>query len=68
MRWKHVVGRQEFAGYWEYVLDDAIFTAPVYPPGVWRLIGNDGKLMGWSPIRRVMAWESATRHAAIALT
>ena len=26
-----VVGRQEFAGYWEYVLDDAIFTAPAHP-------------------------------------
>jgi len=29
-----IVGRQEFAGYWEYVLDDAL------------LIGTDGKLMG----------------------
>ena len=26
-----VVGRQEFAGYWEYLLDDAIFTAPAHP-------------------------------------
>ena len=24
----HVVAKQEFAGYWEYVLDEAIFTAP----------------------------------------
>ena len=42
-----VVGRQEFAGYWEYVLDDAIFTAPAHPFwGGGGLIGNDGKLMG----------------------
>ena len=42
-----VVGRQEFAGYWEYVLDDAIFTAPAHPFwGGGGLIGGDGKLMG----------------------
>lgn len=42
-----VVGRQEFAGYWEYLLDDAIFTAPAHP--FWSgaaLIGTDGKLHG----------------------
>ena len=26
-----VVSRQEFAGYWEYLIDDAIFTAPAHP-------------------------------------
>jgi hypothetical protein len=42
-----VVGRQEFAGYWEYVLDDAIFTAPAHPFwGGGGLIGSDGKLDG----------------------
>jgi len=42
-----VVGRQEFAGYWEYLLDEAIFTAPAHP--FWSgapLIGQDGKLLG----------------------
>jgi S1-C subfamily serine protease len=42
-----IVGRQEFAGYWEYVLDDALFTAPAHP--VWGgagLIGSDGKVVG----------------------
>jgi S1-C subfamily serine protease len=42
-----VVGRQEYAGYWEYVIDDAIFTAPAHP--FWSgaaLIGADGKLYG----------------------
>ncbi len=42
-----VVGRQEFAGYWEYVLDEAIYTAPAHPFwGGCGLIGGDGKLMG----------------------
>jgi S1-C subfamily serine protease len=42
-----IVGRQEFAGYWEYVLDDALLTAPVHPFwGGCGLIGTDGKLMG----------------------
>jgi S1-C subfamily serine protease len=42
-----VVGRQEFAGYWEYVLDDAIFAAPAHPFwGGGALIGTDGKLLG----------------------
>ena len=42
-----LVGRQEFAGYWEYVLDDALFIAPAHPFwGGGGLIGTDGKLMG----------------------
>jgi S1-C subfamily serine protease len=42
-----VVGRQQFAGYWEYLLDDAIFTAPAHPFwGGGALIGADGKLLG----------------------
>jgi S1-C subfamily serine protease len=42
-----IVGRQEFAGYWEYVLDDAIFTAPAHPFwGGTALIGPAGDLLG----------------------
>ena len=42
-----IVGRQEFAGYWEYVLDDALFIGPAHPFwGGCGLIGTDGKLMG----------------------
>ena len=42
-----VVARQEFAGYWEYVLDRAIFTAPAHPFwGGAGLIGADGRLIG----------------------
>jgi len=42
-----IVGKQEFAGYWEYLLDEAIFTAPAHPFwGGAGLIGRDGKLLG----------------------
>jgi S1-C subfamily serine protease len=42
-----IVAKQEFAGYWEYVLDDAIFTAPAHPNwGGTALIGPDGDLLG----------------------
>lgn len=42
-----VVARQEFAGYWEYVLDDAIITAPAHPNwGGTALIGARGDLLG----------------------
>ena len=42
-----VIGTQEFAGYWEYLLEEAIFTAPAHP--LWGgagLIGRDGRLLG----------------------
>jgi len=42
-----IVARQEFAGYWEYVLDEAIFTAPAHPHwGGTALIGPGGDLLG----------------------
>jgi S1-C subfamily serine protease len=42
-----VVSRREFAGYWEYLLDDAIFTAPIYERfGGAALIDGEGKLVG----------------------
>lgn len=42
-----VASRREFAGYWEYLLDNAIFTVPAYP--LWggsALVGPDGALLG----------------------
>ena len=39
--------KREFAGYWEYVLDEALFTAPAHPE--WSgaaLVGEDGRLLG----------------------
>ena len=42
-----IAARQEFAGYWEYALDDAIFTAPAHPFwGGGGLISAEGKLVG----------------------
>jgi len=42
-----IVGRETFAGSWEYLLDDALFTAPAHPSwGGAGLIDRDGKLVG----------------------
>ena len=42
-----IVAKQEFAGYWEYVLDEAIFTAPAHPNwGGTAMIGPGGDLLG----------------------
>jgi serine protease Do len=42
-----VVAKREFAGNWEYLLDEAIFTAPPHP--AWSgaaLLDHEGKLVG----------------------
>ena len=42
-----IVARREFAGYWEYLVDNAIFTEPTYPD--WSgaaLFGPGGELLG----------------------
>ena len=42
-----VASRREFAGYWEYLLENAIFTVPAYP--LWggsALVDADGALLG----------------------
>ncbi len=42
-----ILDKREFAGYWEYVLDEAIFTAPAHPQwGGAALVGQDGRLLG----------------------
>ena len=42
-----VISRREFAGYWEYLLDDALFTSPPHPQwGGTALVGQDGRLLG----------------------
>ena len=41
-----VFAKREFAGYWEYLLDEALYTAPAHPQwGGSALIGADGKLL-----------------------
>ena len=42
-----IVAKREFAGYWEYVLNEAIFTAPAHPNwGGAALIDRFGRLAG----------------------
>lgn len=42
-----VVSRRDFAGWWEYLLENAIFTSPPQPHfGGAALVGGDGRLLG----------------------
>ena len=42
-----LIAKREFAGYWEYMLDEALFTAPAHPQwGGAALVGEDGRLIG----------------------
>lgn len=42
-----VIAKREFAGYWEYLIDEALFTAPAHPNwGGTACIGTDGRLIG----------------------
>ncbi len=42
-----IVAKQEFAGYWEYVVDEAIFTAPAHPHwGGTAVVNQAGELIG----------------------
>ncbi|WP_174301567.1 S1C family serine protease [Caulobacter sp. S45] len=47
-----LTNREPFAGYWEYLLDDALFTAPAHPH--WSgaaVIGPKGDLVGLGSLR-----------------
>src|SRR3954467_1633167 len=58
-----VVGKQEFAGYWEYVLDEAIFTAPAHPNwGGTAVIGPKGDLIGIGSLQLEQPRENGTEH------
>ena len=47
-----VVARQPFAGYWEYLIDEAVFTAPAHPFwGGAAMIGPKGDLCGIASLR-----------------
>lgn len=42
-----LIDKREFAGYWEYVLDEALFTTPAHPQwGGAALVGKNGRLLG----------------------
>jgi S1-C subfamily serine protease len=56
-----IAGKQEFAGYWEYVLDEAIFTVPAHPYwGGTGLIGPKGDLLGVGSLQLQQAREDGT--------
>ena len=42
-----IIAKREFAGYWEYLLEEAIFASPAHPQwGGTALLGPDGRLLG----------------------
>jgi S1-C subfamily serine protease len=51
-----IVAKQEFAGYWEYLLDEALFTAPAHPSwGGAGLVDAHGRLIGIGSLRLQMS-------------
>ena len=60
-----IVAQQEFAGYWEYVLDEAIFTAPAHPNwGGTAVIGPTGDLIGIGSLQLQHAARRARRRTS----
>ncbi len=58
-----VIGKQEFAGYWEYLLEEALFTAPAHPFwGGTALIGRDGTLLGIGSLHVQQVTERGTQR------
>ena len=56
-----IVAKQEFAGYWEYLLDEAIFTAPFHPSwGGAGLVDGNGRLIGIGSLRLQMLQRGKT--------
>jgi S1-C subfamily serine protease len=59
-----IIAKQEFAGYWEYVLDEAIFTSPAHPNwGGTALIDRAGDLIGIGSLQIQQASSSNRRTA-----
>lgn len=60
-----MIGKREFAGYWEYLLDEALFTAPAHPHwGGTACIGPDGRLVGIGSL--LIEAETGTNQTAAA--
>ncbi len=56
-----IAAKQEFAGNWEYVLDEAIFTAPAHPFwGGTAMIGKSGDLLGIGSLQVQQVQESGS--------
>jgi len=58
-----IVARQEFAGYWEYLLEDALFTHPAHPNwGGTGLISATGELIGIGSLQLERERDSKAEH------
>ncbi|MBI2714522.1 MAG: serine protease [Rhizobiales bacterium] len=58
-----IAAKQEFSGYWEYVLDEAIFTYPAHPNwGGTALISPEGRLIGIGSLQIERAREGKGEH------
>jgi S1-C subfamily serine protease len=58
-----IIARQEFAGYWEYLLEDAIFTYPAHPNwGGTGLISANGELIGIGSLQLEREREGKAEH------
>ena len=56
-----IAAKQEFAGNWEYVLDEAFFTAPAHPFwGGTAMIGRAGELLGIGSLQVQQVRESGS--------
>jgi S1-C subfamily serine protease len=58
-----IAAKQEFAGYWEYYLDEAIFTYPAHPNwGGTALISGQGDLIGIGSLQLERARKGKSEH------
>jgi S1-C subfamily serine protease len=58
-----IIAKQEFAGYWEYLLDEAIFTHPAHPNwGGTGLISSRGELIGIGSLQLEREHEKKAEH------
>ena len=58
-----IIAKQEFAGYWEYLLDEAIFTYPAHPNwGGTGLISAAGELIGIGSLQLERDREGKAEH------
>ena len=58
-----IAAKQEFAGYWEYLLDEAIFTSPAHPNwGGTALLSSGGELIGIGSLQLERAHEGKNEH------
>ena len=59
----HIAAKQEFAGYWEYLLKEALFTYPAHPNwGGAGLISNRGELIGIGSLQLEREREGKSEH------